>query len=274
MSMSHVWPLVLPVLLGAASVYLTLRMLLRRQPSKDRALAISLAVDAVAIAVVTARMGYVVIWWREYLTEPLSVMAIGDGGYVGWLGLVAAVSVALWRTRGRNTLMIKSASSIIVGAAVGWGTLALVDQMQPKGDPIPDLSLLHPGGQPYDLSGLKGKPIIVNLWATWCPPCRRELPAMQRAQRELPGATIAFVNQGEGAADVVVYIKQNRLSSQNVLLDPTASFAEAVGAKVYPTTLFYDSGGHLVHTHVGELSEAALRTKAAALFGQKVAKDQ
>ncbi|WP_312183975.1 TlpA family protein disulfide reductase, partial [Massilia timonae] len=111
----------------------------------------------------------------------------------------------------------------------------------------------------------KGKVAVVNLWATWCPPCRREMPAMQAAQQANPDIGFVFVNQGESSVVVRRFLATQQLRLQNVVIDPAGQVAARTGAAGYPTTLFYDADGKLRLRHVGELSEATLKDKLASL---------
>jgi len=117
-------------------------------------------------------------------------------------------------------------------------------------------------GEPADLvTSAKGRPTVVNLWATWCPPCREEMPLLALAQQRETGVRFVFVNQGESAAVVQRYLYDEILSLDNVLLDPASRLRPAVGSRGLPTTLFYDARGRLVGRHAGALSKDALASK-------------
>lgn len=117
-------------------------------------------------------------------------------------------------------------------------------------------------GEPADLvTSAKGRPIVVNLWATWCPPCREEMPLLALAQQRENSVRFVFVNQGESAAVVRRYLYDEILSLDNVLLDPSSRLRPAVGSRGLPTTLFYDAQGRLVGRHAGALSKEALASK-------------
>jgi thiol-disulfide isomerase/thioredoxin len=115
------------------------------------------------------------------------------------------------------------------------------------------------------LSDFKGKPVIVNLWATWCPPCQRELPLLQRAQREHPDIEFVFLNEGEAGALVAAFLATRGLALRNVLLDLKGQAGAEYGGGALPTTLLFDAQGTLVGTHVGELSAQALAESLESL---------
>ncbi|WP_459655422.1 TlpA family protein disulfide reductase, partial [Achromobacter xylosoxidans] len=70
------------------------------------------------------------------------------------------------------------------------------------------------------LAAFQGKPTVVNLWASWCPPCRREMPAFEQAQAANPDIHFVFLNQGEAASTVRQYLDEHAPSLANALLDP------------------------------------------------------
>ena len=133
-----------------------------------------------------------------------------------------------------------------------------------KRKPAPDFTLpiLPPyrkaWGETLRLSRLFGRPIVLNFWASWCPPCRRELPMMVRLAQENPEVRFACVSQGEGPLVVKNFLEERGLSPEWVLLDPETRLAQALGIQGLPTTFFFDREGRLVARHLGELSEALL----------------
>lgn len=103
------------------------------------------------------------------------------------------------------------------------------------------------------------RPLVVNLWATWCAPCRAEMPIFAKVQRERPDVQFAFVNQGEALAPIEAYLQRESLDLRSVWRDPGSAVGAAVGSSGLPTTLVFDAQGRLVKMHLGVLSEAALR---------------
>lgn len=101
--------------------------------------------------------------------------------------------------------------------------------------------------------------MVVNLWATWCPPCRREMPVLAEAQTERDDIDFVFVNVGEEPETINDFLGSETLELQNILLDRNNRLGSMTGAHVLPTTLFYNADGMLVDSHTGELSRATLR---------------
>ncbi len=131
---------------------------------------------------------------------------------------------------------------------------------------LPRVPLVTLEGAPVDLPTFaKGQPTVVNLWATWCPPCREEMPMLALAQERETAVRFVFANQGESAAVVRRYLYEEILALDNVLLDAASALRPAVGARGLPTTLFYDAEGRLVARHVGAISKAALASKLKLL---------
>lgn len=120
-------------------------------------------------------------------------------------------------------------------------------------------------GDQISLSSYVGKPTVINLWATWCPPCRREMPVFERVQNEHPEVNIVFLNQGEAPAKIQQFLTGNKLSLRNVLLDSTGEVARSLGHRGLPTTLFFNAAGHLVDVRVGEFSYPTLNQRIKAL---------
>lgn len=253
------------LLLAAGAAVLGTRWAARGHDAPVRRKALQLLLDMPLVGVVAARLAFVLIWWRDYLADPWALLRLGDGGYLPWVGVLAAALYAAWRTwrmrELRRPLLVGTASGVLAWAALA-GSVAV---MQATVLHVPDVALTSLDGGSVRLSHLRGKPMVVNLWATWCPPCRREMPVLGRAQQQHPGVVFAFVNQGESAAQIERYLAGAALSLQNVLVDPFSSVAEATGTRGYPTTLFFDAEGRVVDTHVGELTRAGLAQKLRRL---------
>ena len=131
---------------------------------------------------------------------------------------------------------------------------------------LPTAQLSTLAGKTVDLTALAaGKPIVVNLWATWCPPCRMELPFLATAQRQEPGIVFVFVDHGEDASTVERYLNSVHLDLANVMLDIGGRLGREIGTTGLPVTLFYDASGRMVDSRVGALSPALLEAKLTRL---------
>jgi thiol-disulfide isomerase/thioredoxin len=161
-------------------------------------------------------------------------------------------------------LLVGLAAGALAFAAVLGAVRMMENTTLPKG------ALTTLAGEPVDLAALgAGRPMVINLWATWCTPCRREMPVLAAAQQTQGGVRIVLVNQGESGATAQRYFTAAGLNVSNVLLDPGAGIAREVGSRGLPTTLFYDAAGRLVDTHLGEISADALASKLNRLRARK-----
>lgn len=165
-------------------------------------------------------------------------------GLVGVLALAAALSVAL------------------VGSDQE-GTAAAA----PVGDPAPDVSFLLFDGTEATLAGFRGRPLVLNFWASWCPACVAEMPSFETVHAAL-GAEVLFVGldvqDTREAADAFV-----RQSGASYLLgeDPDGSVLAAFDGIAMPTTIFIDEAGNVVGRHSGAIFEDDLRQMILVLLG-------
>ncbi|MGK2901220.1 MAG: prolipoprotein diacylglyceryl transferase family protein [Burkholderiaceae bacterium] len=217
------------------------------------------------VGVIVARLAFVWQWRELYLASPLGIVDIRDGGWEPTAGVVAALLFGLHRARHRAGLR-----KVVLGAALTTGTGLLLGGVasllvSASAVPLPALTLSSLQGQPVSLAAFAGKPTVVNLWATWCPPCQREMPVLQQAQAANPDVNIVFVNQGEASAAVAQFIDRRGLALDHVLVDPQRRTGAALGHSALPTTLFFDAQGKLADTRIGELSQATLSQRLARL---------
>ena len=103
--------------------------------------------------------------------------------------------------------------------------------------------------------------MVVNLWATWCAPCRVEIPALDAAQSRENGVHFIFVNPGESAATVQWYLLAAGLPLQNAVLDTDSLLGPAAGSSGLPTRLFFDAKGNLADRNFDALSTVSLTSK-------------
>jgi thiol-disulfide isomerase/thioredoxin len=115
-----------------------------------------------------------------------------------------------------------------------------------------DFTLESLDGKTSSLSALKGKFVFLNFWATWCPPCRSEMPAMQALYEKLQakGFVILAIDLAEEAAVVRDYVKQNKLTFP-VLLDKSGEVGGIYGAQSIPTTYLIDRTGNVLGRGIG-----------------------
>ena len=209
------------------------------------------------LGLLAARIGFVIGYWRYFENDPLQMLDLRDGGFLMWPGLLAVVVGAVvwsWRRTGLRRPLGWGLGS---GLAF-WLLASLASNLYDKGTQLPDMALRNANGESVQLSSYKGGPLVINLWATWCPPCRREMPVLQNAQHQHEDVTFLFVNQGESMQSVSTFLETQGLNLSNVLFDSGGQLGQKVGSMALPTTLFYNAEGRLLASHLGELSQASL----------------
>lgn len=220
---------------------------------------------AAAIAFVGARLGFVAAHASDFATAPLSVLAFWQGGFAAWWGVGAAAAYTAVEAR-RTPVLRRVAPTVGIAALLAWwvpaGLLAPATQNADVVAPAFVLEALE--GGTVDLAAT-GEPTIVNVWATWCPPCRRELPALVATAQAAPDVRVLLVNQGEDPATVGTYLTREGLPTSGVLLDRRQTVGTALQVAGLPTTFAFDAQGRLVDVHVGEISAPALRAMVASL---------
>ena len=126
------------------------------------------------------------------------------------------------------------------------------------GAPAPGFTLTALDGRRVSLDDQTGRPVVLNFWATWCGPCRRELPMLARAATAHPGVSVLALDQGEDAATVRGFVAGLPGAAAIVLLDSARSVGAEYAVGGLPVSVAIDAGGAVRAVHVGELDAAAL----------------
>ncbi len=261
-----VFPAELAVLAAAVALGLLAARLLDR-PARDRPGADASGVlwRALMAGLVAARLGFVWQYRDLFAQDPLSILDVRDGGWAGMTGLAIGwiyAVVAMLRRGARRPAVLGALALASVAWLAGGRMLAPEGQAQPA---LAALTLQDLNGVPAGLAAFQGKPVVVNLWASWCPPCRREMPAFAQAQASRPDVHFVFLNQGEASPEILQYLRQHAPGLRNVLRDPASDASRKFSNRGLPATLFLDAGGRLVDLRVGELSAATLAQRLDAL---------
>ena len=210
------------------------------------------------IGALVARVAFVLQYFEQYSSNFWQMIDIRDGGFLLLPGVIAALLTGIYKAWRQTPLRAPLAIGVAIGL-IAWGVSFSVLSALQSSQKLPDLAVRDIAGEPVLLQDLLGKPLVINLWATWCPPCRREMPVLAAAQAANPDIHFVFVNQGEGQALVEKFLAQQQLSLDNNLLDSGGRLGQAVGSLSLPTTLFYSADGMLKNNHLGELSQASLK---------------
>lgn len=134
----------------------------------------------------------------------------------------------------------------------------------------PDFSLQTPEGETVSLSELRGQAVLVNLWATWCPPCRAEMPAIQKLYDEYKdqGFMVLAVNMTyqDNPQSVLPFTRENNLTFP-VLLEETGEMARKYELRSLPSSFFVNRDGIIQEVVIGgPMSEALLRTRIESIL--------
>ena len=122
-----------------------------------------------------------------------------------------------------------------------------------KGKPAaPPIDLMTTDGASLSLQALRGKVVLVNFWATWCEPCIREMPSLQRLRDQLhaDGFEVLAVNYQEGPARINGFIEKMKLTLP-IVRDTDGSVARAWGARIFPANYLVDRAGNIRHAMDG-----------------------
>jgi thiol-disulfide isomerase/thioredoxin len=222
--------------------------------------------NAVLIAgLIAARLGHVLEHGSSFAAEPWRVIAIWQGGFSYWWGLTAAVLVSAFWTRSlRFGLWVAFASGASLAA---WNIVYQLTSADLQ-TPLPTTKFERLDGRRAAVGQTGGKPIVINLWASWSPPCRREMPLLAKVAARRVDVAFLFVNQGEDKAKINSYLASSGLSLSDVLLDPLGEAARHYQTLGLPSTLFVGTDGKLQSIQIGEISPEALDEYISRLLGR------
>ena len=126
-----------------------------------------------------------------------------------------------------------------------------------KGDIAPSVKFKNPDGSEFDLSKFKGKPVLVNLWASWCAPCIKELPTLQQLEQGQTGegalGIIAVSQDQAPQGSVDAFLGERDIGRFAAYHDPEMALSSALGVQILPTTILYDAQGRELWRYVGDL---------------------
>ncbi len=159
----------------------------------------------------------------------------------------------------------------------GWGApdvlralLTIAGPQQPSpsaGGNAPAFTLVSTDGQRVSLAGLAGKPVVVNFWATYCPPCRAEMPLLERRAGPGSGVQLVLINEGDSRDAARSFLASIGVQ-QAALLDSDLSVGRAYGAIALPVTVFIRTDGTIAGKQLGQLDDRVLAAQVSLLVSQ------
>ena len=172
------------------------------------------------------------------------------------LGLLAGCDrqVSTSEQANANKLPIENSGTPAEGVAkpgdkVIIDTIGTLDRSH-KGEAAPAVPFQDPAGQSTSITIFKGKPVLLNLWATWCVPCVTEMPTLDTAAKDMAVVTVSQDLGDDARAKVTAFLTKGHYTRIQAYLDPKANLSVAYNASL-PTSILYDSAGHEVWRMTG-----------------------
>ncbi len=259
----HLGPFMLPfplllVLLGLILVYIVGKILQKKQHwSAETWQTFSDSLwTTLWVGLIAARLVFVLFNLEVYLASPIDMLKVQDKGFHLYGGVIVGIMWFLWKNRAfklENKVIFVTIFTLICAFSLG------LKQWQKPHRFYPKMQFYSLEQQQIPLKQFIGKPTVVNLWASWCPPCHREMPVLAQAQTQFKNVNFVMLNQGENAVTIRQYLNKHHFSFQYVLMDSQGQLAKEMKMFGLPSTLFFNSQGQLMDRHMGELSPAMLQ---------------
>lgn len=179
---------------------------------------------------------------------------------------LAVTGAALLLTGGAGTYLALQPG----GGAKEQGASLLRMHAEPR--KLPEIAFVDARGKPRSLAEFRGKTVLLNLWATWCPPCREEMPSLDRLQKALGGSSfevVALSIDAGGAPVVERFYKELGIGALAVYVDSGMDAARQLATPGLPTTLLIDARGRELGRHSGPAQWDS--TEAVRLISSKLA---
>ncbi|MFQ5761089.1 MAG: redoxin domain-containing protein, partial [Acidiferrobacterales bacterium] len=232
-----------------------------------------------------ARLGFVITNWSAFRDTPWTALYFWQPGYLPVAGLLVGAGYALWRLRHyephqrlryvRALGTSFALAALLIGVVVAAMQIRFDPAVLRPGDPVPNFTLQTLDGKPVTFSSLQGQAVVLNFWATWCPPCRREMPLLDAIQKEYnSGVTIVGIDLGEPMDLVRAYVQSVGVTYpiwvdvpiRGPEFNRTHELYNRLGGVGLPTTFFIDANGVIRDRYIGELNRAFLQNRIEAML--------
>jgi cytochrome oxidase Cu insertion factor (SCO1/SenC/PrrC family) len=156
----------------------------------------------------------------------------------------------------------------------GWGAPEVLQELLTIAGPqapsasaagkAPSFTLTTTDGTKLSLADLAGKPVVINFWATYCPPCKTEMPLLQQGVAAKPGVRLVLINEGDGGQAARAFLTGVGIR-QGTLLDSDLSVGKTYGVSALPVTVFVKADGTISSRQIGQLDERVLAAQLSNL---------
>jgi thiol-disulfide isomerase/thioredoxin len=238
------------------------------------------------IGIVASRLSFVLLNWSSFSAKPWTILYLWQPGYSFSVGLVAALAYIFYRIYRqeveRRRAVVSSLSAgfalpvlLFIGMLITMNQFVDVEIYIP-GDTVPNDKVTDLYGEPASFADFVGNGLVVNFWATWCPPCRREMPLLEEVYNKYKSRNITVIgvsvdnsrdaikNYVESVSVTYPIWEDSVIRSNN--LPGGTSLSSMFGVVGFPTTFFIDANGVIQSSYVGELNLAILNKRISGLI--------
>ncbi|MBP1989696.1 redoxin domain-containing protein [Paenibacillus eucommiae] len=158
---------------------------------------------------------------------------------------------------------------LLAGAFAIWTASGKKLEEVKIGGKAPDFKLATLDGEIFELADFKGQGLVLNFWGTFCPPCVREMPALQKQSELWKGEPVRIigVNLNESLVTVRMFMQQHQISFPTLMDNDQVRKTYRVNS--YPTTFYIDANGVIQDIFVGEMKEKDIQTRIEKILGSK-----
>ncbi len=154
-----------------------------------------------------------------------------------------------------NQLFTRHSILLLILASLLIFAIPANAELRAKGSMAPDFTLNKLDGTAVTLSELRGKPVVIEFWASWCGPCRKQFPKMAEVHEKFDGQVhFLMVNMKESSERIQAFGQKIEIPG-TILLDPDDGVGELYGTRILPTIFFIDASGKIQEAHAGTMRD-------------------